>query len=158
MSSTNGENKFLWKKPYLYLTHRVKIFFQKMHKSQLPSCKRSGETLRYIIISVTIVSLHSIFSQLVLTETCLASNHRSVWKTREETWIKRSDLGTGQYLWEYGTGKFATGPRIILVLQLAGASVYFEGWLYRATAYCSVRSQRGQRLFWSNPRRDHILY
>ena len=25
-------------------------------------------------------------------------------------------LGTGQYLWEYGTGKFATGPPVILVL------------------------------------------
>ena len=25
-------------------------------------------------------------------------------------------LGTGQYFWEYGTGKFATGPPVILVL------------------------------------------
>ena len=36
-------------------------------------------------------------------------------------------LGSGQYLWEYGTGKFATGPRVILVLQLDGATGYFEG-------------------------------
>ena len=36
-------------------------------------------------------------------------------------------LGTGQYLWEYGTGKFATGPPVILVLQLDGATGYFEG-------------------------------
>ena len=85
------------KKTYLYLIHRVKLFFHKMQKSQLPSCKRSGETLRYIFISVTIVSFHSIFCQLVLTETCLASNHRSVGKTREETWMKRTDLYNSQH-------------------------------------------------------------
>ena len=36
-------------------------------------------------------------------------------------------LRTGQYLWEYGTGKFATGPRVILGPQLDGATGYFEG-------------------------------
>ena len=47
-------------------------------------------------------------------------------------------LGTGQYLWEYGTGKFATGSPVILILQLNGATGYFEGWLYGATAYFNV--------------------
>ena len=52
-------------------------------------------------------------------------------------------LGTRQYLWEYGTGKFATGPPVILCLQLNGATGYFEGWPYGATAYFSVGFQRG---------------
>ena len=56
-------------------------------------------------------------------------------------------LGTGQYLWEYGTGKFATGPPVILVLQLD-----------RATAYFIEGFQRGQRLFLSTPTRGHGLY
>ena len=37
------------------------------------------------------------------------------------------NLGTKQYLWEYGTGKIATRPPVIMVLQLDGASGYFEG-------------------------------
>ena len=36
-------------------------------------------------------------------------------------------LGTSQYSWEYGTGKFATGPPVILGPQLDGATGYFEG-------------------------------
>ena len=56
-------------------------------------------------------------------------------------------VGTGQYLGEYGTGKFATGPPVILILQLNGATGYFEDWLYGATAYFNVGFQRGQRLF-----------
>ena len=32
-----------------------------------------------------------------------------------------------EYLWEYRTGKFATGPPVILFLQLDGATGYFEG-------------------------------
>ena len=67
-------------------------------------------------------------------------------------------LGTGQYLWEYGTGKFATGPLVIFVPHLDGATGYFESWLYGAMAYSGVRFQRGQRLCWSTPVRGHELY
>ena len=35
-------------------------------------------------------------------------------------------LGTGQYLWEYGTGTFATGPLVIFVPHLDGATGYIE--------------------------------
>ena len=42
-------------------------------------------------------------------------------------WVTFQSLGSGQYLWEYGTGKIATGPPAILVLQLDGATGYFEG-------------------------------
>ena len=42
-------------------------------------------------------------------------------------------LGTGQYLWECGTGKFATGARVILVyfsikeaLCLTSAGIMYE--------------------------------
>ena len=43
---------------------------------------------------------------------------------------------------------------VILVLQLDGATSYFESWRYVATAYFSVVFQWDQRLFWSTP----ILY
>ena len=71
-----------------------------------------------------------------------------------QTRNKRAD----QYLWEYGTGKFATGPLVIFVPHLDGAFGYFEGWLYGAMAYSGVRFQRGQRLCWSTPVRGHELY
>ena len=50
--------------------------------------------------------------------------------------------GTGQYLWLYGTGKFAAGPLVIFFLQLDGATGYFEGCLYGATGprYCGTGS------------------
>ena len=67
-------------------------------------------------------------------------------------------IWTSQYLWEYGPGKFAMGPPVILSLQLDGATGYFDGWLYGATAYLAVKIQRGQRLFWSTPIRGHGLY
>ena len=50
---------------------------------------------------------------------------------------RTSRLGTGQYLWHYGTGKFATGPPVIFVPQLDRAIGYFDSWLYRATTYFS---------------------
>ena len=62
-------------------------------------------------------------------------------------YIGTAQFGTGQYLWQYGTGKFATGPPVILSLQLDGATTYF-----------TVKIQRGQRLFWSTPIRGHGLY
>ena len=43
-------------------------------------------------------------------------------------------------------------------LQLDGATGYFEGWLYGATAYFSLGFQRGQRLFWSTAVRGHGLF
>ena len=46
--------------------------------------------------------------------------------------------GTSQYLWEYGTGKFATGPPVNFVTQLDGATGYFEILLYGAAAYFGV--------------------
>ena len=46
--------------------------------------------------------------------------------------------GTSQYLWEYGTGKFATGPPVNFVPQLDGATGYFEILLYGAAAYFGV--------------------
>ena len=46
----------------------------------------------------------------------------------------------------------------ILVLKFDGATSYFKGWLYEATAYFSHVFQRGQRLFWSTPKRDSRLY
>ena len=67
-------------------------------------------------------------------------------------------LGTGQYLWEYGTGKFATGPPVILTLRSNGATDYFEGWLNGATDYFNALFQRGQRLFESSPIRGHGLF
>ena len=59
---------------------------------------------------------------------------------------------------EYRTGKFATGPLVILGLQLDGATGYFEDWLYGATTYFIEGFQRGQRLFLSTPTRGHGLY
>ena len=67
-------------------------------------------------------------------------------------------LGTGQYLWEYGTGKFATGPLVILTLRSNGATGYFEASVYGATYYFNALFQRGQRLFSSTPIRGHGLF
>ena len=64
-------------------------------------------------------------------------------------------LGTGQYLWEYRTGKFATGPPITFVLLLNRATSYFECWLNRATSYFDVGFERSRRLFWLNNIRGH---
>ena len=47
---------------------------------------------------------------------------------------------------------------VILVLQLDGATSYFESWLYGATAYFRVEFQRGQRLYWCTPIRGQGLY
>ena len=44
-------------------------------------------------------------------------------------------LGTGQYLWEYGTGKFSMGPPVIFTLRSNGATGYFEASVNGATGY-----------------------
>ena len=74
------------------------------------------------------------------------------------TLARKIRLGTGQYLWEYGTGKFATGPPVILTLCSNGATNYFEGWPYGAMAYFSAGFQQGQRLFRSTAVQGHGLF
>ena len=81
-----------------------------------------------------------------------SSHFELIWRT----FVKHStDLGTGQYLWEYGTGKWATGPPFIFTLRSNGATGYFEASDYGATGYFNAVFQRGQRLFLSTSIRGH---
>ena len=59
------------------------------------------------------------------------------------------EIRTCQYLWEYGTGKFASGTLISFAHQPDGATGYFEGLVYGATRYFNEGFQRSQGLFWS---------
>ena len=48
---------------------------------------------------------------------------------------KEVDLGTVQYLWQYGTGKLDTGPAVTFDLRAYGAACFSEASAYGATAY-----------------------
>ena len=64
-------------------------------------------------------------------------------------------LGTGQYLWEYRTGKFVTRSPVNLVPQSYRTTTYIKGLVYGAPGYFNVGFKQRQRLFWRIHTRGH---
>ena len=55
-----------------------------------------------------------------------------------QSWASMSSRGAGQYLLEYGTGKFATVPSIVFVLPSYRATGYLECSVMEAIGYDTV--------------------